>query len=160
MLPRIIQSAGADQLELPDISGPAHRTGDAVFSHQPLEWCAGILAALIGMMQPLPWSTSAPNRHNQGVRNHLGRHLVAHGPSDNTPREKINDGSDIEPAFHCPDVGEVRHPFLVRAIRIERTSRMLAVMIDLAPSSFGGCRHFGRALTVACRINRATHFNP
>lgn len=78
-----------------------------MIGHQPLERFAGILGALIRMMQQLPWSTSAPDRHDQGVRDHLGRHLVAHGPSDDTPREEINDGGDIEPAFRCPDVGEV-----------------------------------------------------
>ena len=66
---------------VPDISGPAHRTGDAVISHQPLERFASILAALVGMMQQLLRSTSAPDCHDQGIRDHLGRHLIAHGPA-------------------------------------------------------------------------------
>src|SRR3977135_1439299 len=36
---------------VPHIAGPAHAANDAAVGHQPLELLAGVLAALIGVMQ-------------------------------------------------------------------------------------------------------------
>ena len=103
-----------------------------MIGHQPLERLTGILAALIGMMPPLLRPASAPDRNDERVRDHLGRHLIAQaawqaiakqfaerGPSDNAPREEIDDDRNIEPVLSFPDVGEVGHPFLVRTVRIQ-----------------------------------------
>jgi hypothetical protein len=36
---------------VPDIARPAHGTGDAIVVHEPSELVAGVLAALVGMVQ-------------------------------------------------------------------------------------------------------------
>lgn len=48
---------------VPDVSRAAHGACDAMIGHQALEGLAGILAALIRVVQQLLRSTSAPDRH-------------------------------------------------------------------------------------------------
>lgn len=66
---------------VPDISGSAHRACDALISNQPLERLAGVLAALVRVVQKFFRSAPAPDRHDQGVCDHLEGHLIAHGPT-------------------------------------------------------------------------------
>jgi hypothetical protein len=47
-----------------DVAGPAHRAGDAVVGHQPLELLAGILAARVGVMQQCIGRAAPPDRHD------------------------------------------------------------------------------------------------
>ena len=119
---------------------PAHRAGDAAVGHQPLELLAGILAALIGVMQQGIGLAAPPDRHDQCIGDELGSHLRLHRPSDDTPREQVDHGRDIEPAFGGPDIGEVGHPFLVGAVRRELTVQHIASddrAFALTPGSSG-----------------------
>src|SRR4051794_622570 len=52
---------------VPDVAGSAHAADDAAVDHQPLELLAGVLAALIGVMQQLIRLATPPDRHQQGV---------------------------------------------------------------------------------------------
>ena len=63
--------------------------------------------------------TAAPDCHHQGVGHELGRHLSTHRPADDTPREQVDHGSHIEPAFRCPHIGKVSNPFAVGGGRFE-----------------------------------------
>jgi len=47
---------------VPDIAGPAHRAGDAIVGHHSLELSAGILAALVGVMQQRIGLAAPPDR--------------------------------------------------------------------------------------------------
>jgi len=62
---------------------------------------------------------SSPDRHHQSISNKLCRHRCAHRPPHNTAREEIDDGLYIEPAFRCPNIGEVSDPFAVWCGRFE-----------------------------------------
>lgn len=84
------------------------------------------LAALVRVMQQGIGLAAPPDRHDQRVGDELGGHLGLHRPSDDTPREQVDHGRDIEPAFGGPDIGEVGHPFLVGAVRRELTVQHIA----------------------------------
>src|SRR5450830_1785288 len=92
---------------------------DAVIGHQPLELLAGVLAATIGVMQQRVGFAPAPDRHHQRVSDELGRHCSTHRPANHPPREQIDDGRHIEPAFRRPDIGEVSDPFAIGSGRFE-----------------------------------------
>lgn len=96
----------------PDIAGPAHRAGDAIVSHQPLELLTGILAALVRMMQQGIWLAPPPDRHDQRVGNELGCHGVAHRPADHPTGVQVDNGQ-VEPSLRSADIGKVGHPLLV-----------------------------------------------
>lgn len=83
------------------------------------DWLTDVLAALEGMTRQLFRSFPAPDRHDQGACNHLGCHLIAHGPTNETPREQLDDGCNLEPSFRTPNVSDVSQSFLVRPIRIK-----------------------------------------
>ena len=71
------------------------------------------------MMQQRIGLAAPPDRHHQSVGDELGRHAGAHRPADHAPREQIDDGGHVEPAFRGPDIGEVGDPFAVRSSRFE-----------------------------------------
>lgn len=60
-----------------------------------------------GMMQQFLWPAATPDRHHQGICDHLRCHLILHRPTHHAPREQINDHSDVKPTFSGSDVGEV-----------------------------------------------------
>ena len=63
----------------------AHRTGDAVVGHQALELLAGILAALVRVMQQGVGLAPTPDRHHQRIGDELGGHLGFHRPAHDPP---------------------------------------------------------------------------
>jgi hypothetical protein len=60
---------------VPDVAGPAHRAGDAVVGYQALELLAGILAALVVVMQQRIGLAASPDRRNQRVGDEPGTHI-------------------------------------------------------------------------------------
>ncbi len=82
---------------VPDVARPAHRAGDAIVGHQPLELLARVLAALVRVMQQGVGFSASPDRHHQRIGHELSGHRVAHRPSDHAAREQVDDGSDVEP---------------------------------------------------------------
>jgi hypothetical protein len=57
--------------------------------------------------------SATTDRHHQGIGDELRCHSGAHRPAHYTPGEEVDDGGHIEPAFRCPDIGEVSDPFAV-----------------------------------------------
>ena len=70
---------------IPAVAGSAHRTADAVVGHETLELLAGILAALIRVMQQGVGFAPTPDRHHQSVDHQLGGHVHLHRPANDTP---------------------------------------------------------------------------
>src|SRR5258705_10421886 len=62
---------------VPDIAGSAHAADDSAVGHQLLELQAGVLAALIGVVQQGIRLASAPDGHQQGVGDQLSGHASA-----------------------------------------------------------------------------------
>ena len=87
---------------VPDIAGPAHRTGDAVISHETLALLARVLATLVGVVEDRIRLASAPDGHDQRICNELGCHVGVHRPADNTTGEQVDDGGNIKPALCGP----------------------------------------------------------
>ena len=87
---------------VPDIARPANRRGDGLIGHQPLELLACILAALVAVVQQAVGPSSAPDSHDEGVGHEPRRHLGFHGPTDDAPREQVDDGRDVRRRCdHC-----------------------------------------------------------
>ena len=77
------------------------------------------LAAAIGVMQQRVGLAASPDRHHQRVGHELCRHRCIHRPADHATGEQIDDGSNIEPTFRCPHIGEVGNPFAVGSGRLK-----------------------------------------
>jgi hypothetical protein len=60
------------------------------------------------------WRPSDRDGHFQRPQGKILLHAVADGPADDSPREKVNDHSQIYPAFPRPYIGDVTSPLLVR----------------------------------------------
>ena len=87
--------------------------------HQPLELLAAVLAAAVGVMQQRIGFAPSPDGHHQSTGDELYGHSSTYRPADHATREQIDGGSDIEPAFRYPDLGEVCHPFAIGCGRLE-----------------------------------------
>lgn len=104
---------------VPAVAAPAHATDNAVVAQQALEVLAGVLAALVRVVQQLVRPAAPPQRHQQGVSHQLRRHRGTHRPADDAPRVQVQHCRHEEPAFRRPEVGEVGHPFAVWRIGLE-----------------------------------------
>lgn len=104
---------------VPAVAAPAHAADNAVVAQQALEVLAGVLAALVRVVQQLVGLAAPPQRHQQGVADQLRRHRAAHRPADDAPRVQIQHCRHEEPAFCRPEIGEVGHPFAVRRVGLE-----------------------------------------
>src|ERR1700691_6233435 len=68
------------------------------------------------MMQQSVWPSAPPDRHHGRIGDELGGHLGLHRPADDSSREEVDHGRDIEPALGRPDIHEVCDPPLVRSL--------------------------------------------
>src|SRR5690606_34354646 len=118
---------------VPDVAGSAHAAGDPLIPQQPLELLAGVLTALVGVMQQLLRPAAPPDRHDQRICDQLRGHLATHRPADDTPREQIQYHRKIQPALARPDVREVRHPTLVRTGGLELPIQQVRGNATLGP---------------------------
>ena len=100
---------------VPAVTTAAHAAGHAVLAQRPLELLAGVLAALVGMMQQRAAGAASPDRHQHRVDDELRGHLRAHRPADHAAREQIQHHRHIQPTLGGPQVGEVGDPFGVGA---------------------------------------------
>ena len=98
---------------VPAIASATHAAFDAVCLEQRLELIAGVLTALIRVMQQIVRWPPAPDRHHQRIGDQVRRHVRLHRPSDNAARVQIQNRCNEQPTFPGPDVGEVCHPLLV-----------------------------------------------
>ena len=55
----------------------------------------------------------------QGIQNKVGVHGVADPPAHNAPGVHVDHEGHVQPALPGRDIGEVRHPELVRAVGLE-----------------------------------------
>ncbi len=100
--------------------------------------------------------------------------ICLHGPPDDTPGIQVKDGSDVEPAFCRPDIGEPKvraansasHFWFGRSAWKSRSSLAgsfepvavtgsMSAMTERSPSSFGFPRRLGRARKALIRISRS-----
>lgn len=102
---------------------PAHRDLDAAFAQQGLIVDRAVLRPAIGMVNQ-PWCMVASHQSTaQGLHRKIALQALTRGPANDAPREEVEDDSEVGSALCRPDVGDVRPPLLVRAIRREALSQ-------------------------------------
>jgi hypothetical protein len=83
---------------------------------------------------------ATPDRHHQGIADELRCHSGAHRSAHHASGEEVDDRGHIEPAFRCPEIGEVSDPFAVggggfegaiQNVRTERLMRLQALKARL-----------------------------
>ncbi len=68
---------------------------------------------------PITFAPARVQRLLQRVEHEVGLHRTADPPADDAPREDIDDEGHVHEALPGRDVGEVRHPKLVRPVSLE-----------------------------------------
>jgi hypothetical protein len=101
---------------VPAIAFTAHRASHAEDRELFLEVTAGVLAAAVRMKDQSTFRTSAEPGHAQCVDDQLPRHAFAHRKADHLTAEQIDDDREIEPAFVCPEIGDVASPDAIRRL--------------------------------------------
>ncbi|KPP97529.1 MAG: hypothetical protein HLUCCA12_18175 [Rhodobacteraceae bacterium HLUCCA12] len=101
------------------VSAPAHRDQDAAFTEQRLVVDRAVLRSAVGMVDQ-PWGGVASRQSTaQRFDRKIALQAVTRGPADDPPGEQVQHDCEVEPALGRPDVGDVRPPLSVRAIRRE-----------------------------------------
>ena len=88
---------------VPAISFPAHRASHVEFLDPILKGMTGILTAATRMVQHASFRSAAKPGHRQRVRHNIDRHAWFERPADHFPAEKIQNDSQVQPAFVGPD---------------------------------------------------------
>jgi len=101
------------------ITPPTHGHLKPVLAQKLLIVVGAVLRSAIRVMNAAWWRPSDRDGHVQSPQGKILLHAVADGPADDSPREKINDHSQIDPALPRPDIGNVARPLLVRPARCE-----------------------------------------
>lgn len=85
----------------------AHRHLEPMFAQQLLIVVSTVLRTAIRVMGAARWWPSDRNGHVQCPQGQILLHAVADRPSDDAPREKVNDHGQIDPSLPRPDIGDV-----------------------------------------------------
>lgn len=80
---------------------------------------AGILAALVGVHDHLPIRAATPQGHEDRSHDEIGLHPCVHRPADHLAGEEVEDNRQVQPAFLCPNIGDVGAPDVVGTGDIE-----------------------------------------
>jgi hypothetical protein len=75
------------------IANPAHTDQTVINSQTPLIQVAGVLAALIGVMQQLSRWVPLGDRHIPCILHQGGFHMLIHRPADHAARKQVQDYS-------------------------------------------------------------------
>jgi len=94
----------------------AHRNQKPMLLQAFLIVTRTILRPAISVVDAAYGRLAKGNGHIQCPDRQVSLHPVANCPTDNTPRVKVDDDSQIQPALACPDVGDVTCPFLIGLI--------------------------------------------
>ena len=78
-----------------------------------------VLAATIRVVDAALRRPAQGDGHVQGADRQILLHPVADGPADHPARMEVQNDRQIDPAFACPDTGDVACPLLVGLARSE-----------------------------------------
>ena len=84
-----------------------HRHLEPVLAQQLLIVVSAVLRPAIRVMNAPLWWPSDRDGHVQRPQGQILLHAVADGPTDDAPREKVNDHGKINPSLLRPDIGDV-----------------------------------------------------
>jgi len=102
------------------VSDRAHRRTHAHLPAAVAEGDAGVLAALIAVMDDLV-GLALLDGHVQRAEHQISRHALADGPADDAAAPDVQHHRQIQEARPRRNVGHVRHPELVRPVGDEAT---------------------------------------
>ena len=71
------------------------------------------------MDQHLALRLPAPDGHQQGLQDNVGRLPALNGPSDDAPRVEVDNDGQIREAFQSPDIGYVCDPDAIGLLHVE-----------------------------------------
>ena len=99
----------------------AHRRLDAGLGQTLAVADRDVLRAAVAVMDQGVVALGLPGvqRLLQRVEHEVGVHRTAHPPADDAPGEHVDDEGHVQPALPGRDVGEVRHPELIRPLGLE-----------------------------------------
>lgn len=104
---------------IPAIPFPAHAANHQVVIEGFPVIFARVLASSVGVMQQ-PCRRPTPRLcHPKRRKYQLPVDPFAHRPPNHQPGIQVNHYRQVQPAFFCPDVRDVRRPYLVRPFRRE-----------------------------------------
>ena len=107
------------------VTASAHAAFQVVRLKKIIPVMAGKLTALIGMDQHLVFRITPPYRHHQGIQNKLLRHSGSHCPTNDTAREQVHNGRQIQPAFVRADIRDVGYPRVIRSVRVKLPTQVV-----------------------------------
>ena len=90
-----------------------------MFSEHGLIVDRTVLRPAIGMMDQSRRRVASHESTAQGFYCEVALQTITRGPADDATREEVQNDGEVEPALCRPDVGDVRPPLPVRAIRRE-----------------------------------------
>lgn len=95
----------------------------------------GVLCAAVGMEQATRQRPAQRDRASQGLHGEAGVDPAANRVADNTPGPGVQDECNVSEAARDRDIGQVRHPHLVRAVDLEvpgdeRKDRPVVIAVD------------------------------
>ena len=91
----------------------AHRNEKVMLLKTFLIVTRTVLRPAIGMVDAALWGSPQCHGHIQRTDCQIAFYTVADSPPKDTARLKIDDHRQVQPAFACPDVGDVSSPFLI-----------------------------------------------
>ena len=122
------------------IAGVAHADLAIISGQALLIRFAGVLAALIRVVEQLSRWIALPDRHVPRLQHQGGFHVFVHRPTHHPARKQVQNHSQVQPTFGSVDVGHVTDPFAIWGRRgkilVEEIGRRHAVWISL-----GRARH-------------------
>ena len=124
------------------ISNPAHTDLAVVGRQRILIRFAGVLAALIRMMQQALGWVAFQHGHLQRLFHQRSFHVIGHGPAHDLPRKQVHDYCQVQPTFRRVDVGDIADPFLIHRRGGEILVQQVRSWYGLGISLSGGRRAF------------------
>ena len=89
------------------ISDTAHTDLAVIIRQSLLIGFAGVLTALIRMMQQARRGLTPQHGHLQGLFHQRSLHVIGHGPAHDLARKQVHDRRQVQPAFGGVDVGDI-----------------------------------------------------
>lgn len=74
--------------------------------------------------EPSSWAAT-PDCHEQSIHDQLSGHPVTQEPSHNLTRKKIDNYSQIQPTFTCPNICDVGNIHQIRSIYLKLTVQQI-----------------------------------
>lgn len=109
--------------------------------------------------QVCPSAAAGPQGHVEGIQGQIGAQGGGDLPAQHDPGEHVQDERDVDPAGMRADVGQVRHPQLVRSLGDELPLDQVLGAGCLGPVRAGGVEGLGPWVmprNPSARISRST----